>query len=102
MVPFKVKDGNVTYTFEGDKMEDLYEFDDQEKKKSTNYSVDFSSLDPNKTYCAVAWLNTKSGYHYSYDLVDCEGKTEAYRICLREPKNCPDSDEVSESNDENS
>ena len=70
MAPFnKIKDGNVTYTIAGDKMEDLYEFSDQVVERTTNHSVNISTLDPNLYYCAIAWLNAASGYQYRYPVL---------------------------------
>ena len=70
MAPFnKIKDGNVTYTIAGDEMEDLYEFSDQVVERTTNHSVNISTLDPNLYYCAIAWLNAASGYQYRYPVL---------------------------------
>ena len=67
IVPFNnLRGENITYTLAGDKMDDLYEFSDQVVNKTTNHTVKIASLDPTKTYCAIAWLNVASGYQYRY------------------------------------
>ena len=94
MAPFNpLLDGNTTYTINGDKMSELFEFKTQ-IYGGGNYTVNISSLDPDKTYCAIAWLTAASIPDFFYDLVDCYGSTEAYRICFRQPVNCSASEQT--------
>ena len=65
-------------------MDNLSEFNYYSRHK-----VELSELEPSLNYCAIAWLDASN--QYNYDLVDCDGDTEAYRLCIREPKNCSDS-----------
>ena len=100
MAPFNpLFDGNTTYTINGDNMADLYEFQNQIYGSPGNPGnpVNISSLDPDKEYCAIAWLTAASIPDFSYDLVDCDGSTEAYRICFRQPVNCSASDQTLQS-----
>ena len=55
-------------------MDNLSEFNYYSRPK-----VDISKLDPSINYCAIAWLNV-NGNKYNYDLVDCDGDIEAYRL----------------------
>ena len=68
----------------------MWEFDDQVHGGPNALSewVNISALDPGVNYCGVAWLTASSNSQFSFDLVDCDGTTEAYRLCYREPKNC--------------
>ena len=68
----------------------MWEFDDQVHGGPNALSewVNISALDPEVNYCGVAWLTASSNSQFSFDLVDCDGTTEAYRVCYREPKNC--------------
>ena len=68
----------------------MWEFDDQVHGGPNALSewVNISALDPVVNYCGVAWLTASSNSQFSFDLVDCDGTTEAYRLCYREPKNC--------------
>ena len=98
MAPFNpLLDGDTTYTLLGDNMSELFEFKTQ-IYGNANHTVDISSLDQDKTYCAIAWLTgpltAAPVPEFSYDLVDCDGSTEAYRICFRQPVNCSASEET--------
>ena len=97
MVPFNpLLDGETPYTINGDNMTAMYEFYYQAlfPCPGCNHTVNITELDPDKTYCAIAWLTEASGPDFFYDLVDCDGSTEAYRICFRQPVNCSASDET--------
>ena len=69
----------------------MWEFDDQVHGGPNALSewVNISALDPGVNYCGVAWLTASSNSQFSFDLVDCDGTTEAYRLCYRVPKKCP-------------
>ena len=91
MVPFNplVDEDTTPYTINGDNMTEMYEFYTQnyycnDPGYYCNHTVNITALDPDKTYCAIAWLDQASGPDYFYDLVDCDGSTEAYRICFRQ------------------
>ena len=97
MVPFNpLYDGVTLETINGDNMTAMYEFYIQAfcPGPGCNHTVNITALDPAKTYCAIAWLTEASGSDYFYDLVDCDGSTEAYRICFRQPVNCSASDQT--------
>ena len=68
----------------------MWEFDDQVHGGPNALSewVNISALDPGVNYCGVAWLTASSNSQFSFDLVDCDGTTEAYRLCYRVPKKC--------------
>ena len=36
----------------------------------------------------VSFVGTGQIPQFSYDLVDCDGPAEAYRLCIREPQDC--------------
>ena len=97
MAPFNpLLDGETPYTINGDNMTAMYEFYYQAlfPCPGCNHTVNITELDPDKTYCAIAWLTEASGPGFFYDLVDCDGSTEAYRICFRQPVNCSASDQT--------
>merc|ERR1711971_785697 len=75
-------------------MAGLVEFSIQTYGGPATHTVNISSLDPDKEYCAIAWLTAASIPDFFYDLVDCDGSTEAYRICFRQPVNCSASDQT--------
>ena len=88
-----MSDGTDVYSYEGDKLNTFYEFYDYvyggPTTSTTTKPVNTSALDPSTTYCTIAWLNANTTIaQFSYDLVDCNGNTKAYRLCFREPQNC--------------
>ena len=65
-------------------MDGLHEFNNEERLK-----VNLTLLDPAKNYCAIAFLidDHPGAIQYGYNLVDCAGDTEAYRLCIKEFNN---------------